>query len=127
MKIFGKLSIKTSFHSWATQAQTNTLDLNDLVVKNPAATFFLQVQEDGDGTPTIKAKDIIIVDRGLTAQHNMLVVVRLVDELVIKRLLLVHEEYYLVSEYQHVKPIRITSELDYEIWGVITYVIHPVT
>jgi DNA polymerase V len=127
MKIFGKLAIKTSFHSWATQAACQVLDLNDLVVKNPASTFFLQVQEDSDGTPSIKAKDVIIVDRGLTAQHNMLVVVRLQDELLIKRLLLVHEDYYLVSEYPHVKPIRITPDLDYEIWGVITYVIHPVT
>ncbi|BDC34876.1 hypothetical protein Noda2021_08340 [Candidatus Dependentiae bacterium Noda2021] len=117
MKLFGKLSIKTSFHSWATQASGNSLDLSDLVVKNPASTFFLQVHDEEQGTPRIQAGDIIIVDRGLTAEHNKLVVVRLNDELVIKRLLVLDEEYYLVSEHQNVPPIRITPELDCEIWG----------
>ena len=58
-------SVVAGFPSPAEQYQETPLDLNELLVKRPAATFFVKVQGDsmiGDG---IRDGDLLVVDRSL--------------------------------------------------------------
>lgn len=63
------------------------LNLHDLVVQNPHATYFIRARGQSMRGAGISPGDVIVVDRSLTARHNQLAVVRVGDHLVIKRLL----------------------------------------
>lgn len=63
-----------------------TLDLNELVIKHPAATFFVRVQGESMKDAGIFDGDILIVDRSLEAANNDIVVAVLNGDLVVKKL-----------------------------------------
>ena len=53
------------FPSPAEQYQETPLDLNELLVKRPAATFFVKVQGDSMIGEGIRDGDLLVVDRSL--------------------------------------------------------------
>lgn len=102
------------------------LDLNELLIKCPTATFFLRVS----GSSMIKAGihdgDILIVDRSIEPTHNRVVIATLNGELTVKRLYKEGRKVQLIAENDAYTPIDITEEIDFRIWGVVTNVIHAV-
>jgi DNA polymerase V len=90
-----------------------TLDLNELVIKHPAATFFLRVQGESMKDAGIFDGDILVVDRSLEAVSND--IVEITNESRIR----------LVASNQSYSPIEITQDMKFEIWGVVTYSLHP--
>lgn len=100
------------------------LDLNELLIAHPAATFFLRVS----GVSMIKAgihdKDILIVDRSLEPAHGKIVIATLNGELTVKRLYKKEDRVQLIAENDAYPPIDISPEVDFRIWGVVTNVIH---
>ena len=43
-----------------------------------------------------------------------------------KRIKKYKSKLYLVPENDKYEPIEITKEMDFSIWGIVTYVIHPI-
>lgn len=70
--------------------------------------------------------DLLIVDRSVTACHKKIVVAVVQGELVVKRLLRSKNKVLLAAENRNYTPIEVTPELGFEIWGVVTSVIHEV-
>ena len=69
--------------------------------------------------------DILIVDRSLTPTRQSIILASLDGELVIKKLIKDRlKNYYLKSENINYPNIKINSDTDTIIWGVVTYVIH---
>jgi len=68
--------------------------------------------------------DVIVIDRAVTASHRKIVVARVGDGLTIKRLLIGKGRMVLKPENPAHKPIEVTGRDDFEIWGVVTYVVH---
>ena len=102
------------------------LDLNELVIKHPAATFFLRVQGESMKEAGIFDGDILIVDRALEAENNDIVVAILNGELVAKKLQVTNDsKIRLVASNSSYAPIEITPDMKFEIWGVVTYSLHP--
>ena len=58
-------SVVAGFPSPAEQYQEPPLDLNELLVKRPAATFFVRVQGDSMTGAGIHDGDLLVVDRSL--------------------------------------------------------------
>ena len=74
----------------------------------------------------IHTHDILIVDRALTPTHNKIVIARIDGELTVKRLKIENDAFVLFAENDDFKPIHITPSMDFEVWGVVTCVIHQV-
>ena len=99
---------KLKFYSPSSEMVKRRLDLNELLIKNPSATFFVRVEGDSTTEETIKNGDILIIDRSLTPTRNKIVVAIQNGEFVVNRL-----KHFINTEF--------------EIWGVVTNIIHKCT
>jgi len=97
----------------------NVLDINDLVVHHPAATFFVRVEGDSMEGAGIFSGDVLVVDKSLTAKDGSIVVAAVYGEMVVKRLKAKRETHELVSEHVGYDPITINENDDCFIWGVV--------
>lgn len=116
--------IQAGFPSPADDYIEQSLDLNEYLIKKPTATFFMRVAGDSMKDAGITSEDILIVDRSLPAKHNTIVVAVLNAEYTVKRLLKIKDKLFLSPENKSYPVIEIKEGMDFEIWGVVTYVIH---
>jgi|SRR6185369_6473276 len=119
-------SIKAGFPSPADDFIDKKLDLNDLLIKHPVATFFVRVSGDSMLGAGIHSGDILVVDRALEAVNDNIVVAVINSELTVKRLRTTRGKVVLMPENSNYKPIEISENDDFSIWGVVTSVIHKV-
>ena len=96
------------------------LDINDLVVKNPASTFFVRVEGDSMIGAGIFSGDVLVVDRSYDPKDGNIVVAAVNGELLVKRLSLSRNEQYLLSENEAYPPITIGDGEECFVWGVVT-------
>jgi len=96
------------------------LDINDLVVKNPASTFFVRVEGDSMIGAGIFSGDVLVVDRSYDPKDGNIVVAAVNGELLVKRLSLRSSEQYLLSENEAYPPITIGDGEECFVWGVVT-------
>ena len=100
------VSKQTGFASPATHYLEPTIDLNQELVVNPDATFFVRIDGNAFKEHNILDKDVLIIDRSLFRNFNALA---------------------LVVQAGEFKIIRIPfgfSEEEFTVWGIITYIIH---
>jgi DNA polymerase V len=95
------------------------LDLNDLLIDNPTATFFVRVSGDSMEGARIFDGDVLVVDRSVIAQDASIVVAAVFGELVVKRLRKYPNRAELISENEDYKPITVNDVDDVYIWGVV--------
>ena len=116
--------ISAGFPSPADDYLEDKLDLNEYLIKHPAATFFVRVAGDSMINAGIYNNDIIIVDRSIKPKHGKIVVAALDGQMTIKRLYRRDDKIMLLPENELFKPIEILDSMDMVIWGVATNVIH---
>lgn len=116
--------IPAGFPSPAEDYIENQLDLNELIVKHPTATFFVRVEGESMREASINPGDILVVDRSLEAKSGKIIVALVDGEFTVKRLLINEGEITLQSENALYPSIKINPESDFQVWGVVTYVIH---
>jgi DNA polymerase V len=119
-------SVSAGFPSPADDYLESRLDLNDYLVRNPSATFFVRVRGDSMLNAGIHTGDILIVDRSLQPKEGSIVIAVLDGELTVKRLSFAKKQIFLLPENSKYEPIEITDMMNFEVWGVVTSVIHPV-
>ena len=119
-------AVSAGFPNIAEDYVDRALNLNELLIKHPAATFFVRVKGTSMINAGIHSNDILIVDRALTPTHNRIVIARIDGELTVKRIKMDKNKTTLVAENDDFKSIEITSAMDFEVWGVVTCVIHQV-
>lgn len=96
------------------------VDLNDLLIDHPDATFFVRVEGDSMEGAHIFSGDILIVDRALEPTDGQIVVAAVYGEMVVKRLAHEGDTLLLVSENSAYEPIRLSEAEDCYLWGVVT-------
>lgn len=116
--------VPAGFPSPAEDYIDQKLDLNEYLIKHPAATFFVRVEGESMVDAGIHNGDILIVDRSLEPGDNKIAVVILNGEFTVKRIKKKKEKIYLLPENSDFKPIEITPEMNFEVWGIVTFVIH---
>lgn len=68
--------------------------------------------------------DVLVVDRSIAPKNNQIIVAVVNGEFTVKRLKKQGEKLYLVPENRRFKPTEITDDLDFQVWGVVTYIVH---
>lgn len=115
--------IRCGFPSPAADFCERVLDLNELCIRRPAATFFIRAHGDSMKNVGIFHNDILVVDRSIEAKHGHIVVAAIFGEFTCKRLELA-PSVRLVPENDAYQPIEIPEGAELEIFGVVTNVIH---
>jgi DNA polymerase V len=116
-------AVPAGFPSPATDYCERKLDLNELCVQKPAATYFVRAQGDSMVDAGIFPGDVLVVDRSIDASHGDIVIAAVNGELTVKRLETKPQTRLVPMNRQHA-PIVIPEEADLEIFGVATNVIH---
>lgn len=119
-----EVGVPAGFPSPADDYVERPLDLHELLVEHPAATFFVRVEGDSMRGVGMYSGDILVVDRALTAHDGKIVVALLNGEFMVKRLKIEGKKMYLFSENPRYQPIEVLEGSDFQVWGVVTYVIH---
>lgn len=115
--------IKAGFPSPADDFIEVPLDLNKLLIKNPSATFFARVSGNSMQDVQISDGDLLIIDRSLSPSEGKVAVCFVDGEFTIKKLHFENESCYLMPANNKYKPIKVTKNNDFIIWGIVTYVI----
>ena len=118
--------VAAGFPSPADDYIEKTLDLNDLLIQKPAATFFVRAEGESMLGAGIHPNDILVVDRSLEAVVGKIVICALNAELTVKRLKSIGTEIVLGAENPAYTDIVVKDTIDLVIWGVVTNVIHAV-
>ncbi len=116
--------IRAGFPSPADDYLDKKLDLNDHLIKNPAATFFVKVTGNSMINAGIKTGDLLIVDRSLEPKDKKIIVAVINGEFTVKRILKKGEKLFLAPENESFPPIEIKEEMDFEIWETVLFVVH---
>lgn len=116
--------ISAGFPSPAENYVDSKIDLNKELIKKPAATFLVKVEGDSMIEAGIHNLDILVVDRSLEWTSGKVVVAILNGEFTVKRLKKAQNKLYLYPENPKYASVEITKEMDFSIFGVVTYAIH---
>tara|TARA_R110002124_G_scaffold287013_3_gene469698 strand:+ start:5172 stop:5612 length:441 start_codon:yes stop_codon:yes gene_type:complete len=122
LELAGKM--ETGFPSPASDHLEKALSLEELVVFRPSATFYVRAQGSAMECSGIHDKDILIVDRSITPRHGCIIITSVDEEPSIRRFARQGSRIFLVSDDPEFKPIAITRQTEWTIWGVVTHVIH---
>lgn len=123
LPLFGT-RVRAGFPSPADDYLECHLDLNEHLIRHPAATFFVRASGDSMKDAGIFSGDMLIVDRSIEATHGKIVIAALEGGLTVKRLSKINGRIQLLSENTHYPPIDISHGEELIIWGVVTHVIH---
>ena len=126
LKLHYAQAIKAGFPSPAEDYSHETLDFNRDLIRNPEATFYGKVDGDSMIEAGINDGDIAVIDRSIEAEDGDIVVGYINDEFTIKYLDLRHRKdgyIELRPANKDFKPIRIDSDDDFEVWGVVIWTI----
>lgn len=122
--VYADGGIKAGFPSPAQDYITESIDLNKTLIKHPASTFYAKVTGDSMSAEGITEGDILIIDRSIEAEHGDLAVCCIDGEFTLKRLCLNRgDRIYLMPSNRKYKPIEVTKDNDFMIWGVVIYTI----
>ena len=119
--------IEAGFPSPADDYVETTLDLNEELISNETATFFLKVSGTSMTDIGIHDGDTIIVDRSIEPTNGDVVVAALDGELTVKRYEVYKGQPALVPESADHDPIPIEEGQSFVVWGVVTRSIHDVS
>ena len=118
-------AVSAGFPSPAQDYVEKALDLNELCIKRPAATFFVRVEGESMIQAGIYAGDILVVDRSVTAEHGDTEIVAINGEMTVKELEL-RPVVRLVPRNPAYSAIEIAEGTALDIFGVVTNVIRHI-
>ncbi len=119
--------VEAGFPSPADNYIEKELNLHDYLIDKPEATFLVRAKGESMINAGIFSGDILIVDRSLHAKNNDIVIATINGELTVKKLIKNGKSKFplLKSENPEYPTIRLTDDCDIDIWGIVTYSIHP--
>jgi DNA polymerase V len=122
-----KTADATGFGAAADDYMERGVDLNEELIGNKPATFFMRMRGDAMVGAGIHNGDMVIVDRSLKAASGKIVIVTFNGEMMIRRLEKTFNKLRLLAESNKISPVEVDASCtDFSIWGVVTYVIHQV-
>jgi DNA polymerase V len=116
----------TGFGAAADDYMERGIDLNEQLIRNKPATFFMRVSGSSMINAGIYDGDIVIVDRSLKPQNGKIVIAVIDGEMLIRRYEKTMTSLRLIPETTKLSPIDISEFMDFKIWGVVSCVIRNV-
>lgn len=118
--------IPAGFPSPAADWTESTLDLNELCVEHPAATYFVRVHGDSMEGAGIHSDDILVVDQAIETVIGRVVLAIVDGAFTVKRLTVRNGQHFLEPEHPHMRPFPLREDMEVEIRGVVTWSLHSV-
>jgi len=116
--------VSAGFPSPAADYEEDVLDLNKHLIKHPAATFFVRAIGNSMVGAAIHCGDLLVVDRSLEPKDKSVVIAIVNGELTIKRIRIKKKKITLEPENNNYSAQQINEDMEFEVWGVVTSVIH---
>lgn len=123
---FFDTGIAAGFPSPAEDFKEQRLSLDTELIKNKDATFFARVSGQSMIGAGLDDNDLLVIDRSIEPTNNKIAVCFLDGEFTVKRLRVDKDEIWLQPENPNYPIIKITSDNDFVIWGIVTNVIKKV-
>ena len=117
--------VAAGFPSPAQDYVEKTLDMNEHLIQNEAATFIVKVASLSMRDAGIDIDDELVVDRSIEAKHEDIVIALIDNEFTVKRLMLEADKRWLKAENPEYSDIHLKDGQEMIIWGVVTYVLKP--
>jgi len=114
--------IEAGFPSPADDHLEGELDLNELLIQNAPATFFVRARGDSMNgeRSTIQNGDLLVVDKSRTPKTGDVVIACLDGAFTVKRLRCTADGVWLLPENKSFPEIHINEGQEFCIWGVVT-------
>ena len=129
-KNFGQHNVATAnatgFGAAADDYMERGIDLNEQLIRNKPATFFMKVSGNSMINAGIFDGDIVIVDRSIKPQNGKIVIAVIDGEMLIRRYEKTINKLRLVPDTPKLAAIEVSEFSDFKIWGVVIYIIRGV-
>jgi DNA polymerase V len=102
-----------------------SIDLNELLIGNPVATFYLRVSGDSMIDAGIHDNDILVVDKSVKACDHDIIIASLNGEFTVKELRL--EPLSLIPHNKNMNPINVSQQDEFSIFGVVVGMVRQIT
>jgi len=117
-------SVEAGFPSPADDHLERGIDLNEELVRNPAATFYVRVKGESMRDAGIHPGDLLMIDRSVTPVDRQIVVAMIDGEFTVKRFRKRNGKITLEAENPSFQPIEVGEDQELTVWGAVTYIIH---
>jgi DNA polymerase V len=117
--------VRAGFPSPADDYLEGRIDLNDQLIKHPAATFFVKARGESMESAGIRDGATLVVDRSLEARDGDVVIAIVKGDLTVKLLKMGRSGNWLEAASPDARYKPIALETDDMIWGVVTNAINP--
>lgn len=121
---FITVPISAGFPNQAADYQEEQIDLKKILFKHPLSTFVFKAKGNSMQEAYINTGDLIIVDTSIEPQNGDIAVCVIDEEYTLKRIAKSEGKLYLMPYNKNMKPIEVTIDNRFSIWGVLTYSIH---
>ncbi|MHA8061408.1 LexA family protein [Aquirufa beregesia] len=117
---FFDVGISAGFPSPADDFIELTIDLNKEIIKNKDTTFFAKVKGHSMKNVGINDGDLLVIDKSLEPKNNRIAVCQIDGEFTVKRIKIDKGVILLIAENEDYQPIKVTSDNEFLIWGIVT-------
>ncbi|SBL23487.1 DNA polymerase V subunit UmuD [Raoultella ornithinolytica] len=114
--------VQCGFPSPAQDYVEQRIDLNELLINHPSATYFVKAAGDSMLEGGISEGDLLVVDSSRKAEHGDIVIAAVDGEFTVKKLQL-RPSVQLNPMNPAYSPIVVGSEDTLDVFGVVTYII----
>ena len=118
--------VQAGFPAPGDELEAGALDTNQLLVKNPAATFFMRVSGSSMQDLGIFDGDIVVVDKSLESRDGDIVVAILNGAYTLKRFIRKGGLVQLAPANKNFPTLEIGESDELSIWGVVTFVLRSI-
>ena len=118
---FFDTGISAGFPSPADDYIELTIDLNRELIKNKDSTYFARVKGHSMKNAGIYDGDLLVIDKSLEPTNNKIAVCQIDGEFTIKRIKIEKDIVWLIAENEDYKPIMVTPENDFMVWGIVIH------
>lgn len=120
---FFETRVKAGFPSPAEDFSEKKIDLNQILIKNPSATFFCRVDGDSMKDIGILDGDLLVVDRSIEPSSGKVAVCFIDGEFTLKKIKVEKDCCWLIPANESYAPVKITEDNEFVIWGIVKHVI----
>ncbi len=118
-----RASVAIGFGSPSGDTGVTRLDLNDILVRHPQATFLMRIAGDAMRELGIDAGDLVLIDRAIPPSHGHVVIAVVDEEFVCRQLCKQGADIRLRATRDGCADILVREGEGFQVWGVVTQVI----
>lgn len=117
--------VSAGFPSPADDFLDSRIDLNKELISNSLATYYGRVSGDSMQDLGIHDGDLLVIDKSKPVSNGKVAVCFVDGEFTLKTIKIEKDCFWLIPANEKYKPIQVTKDNDFVVWGIVTYVIKP--